>query len=142
MAMSAGGSKGLENDINVTPMIDVMLVLLIIFMLVVPAIESRVALPVATNPDPSPAEPTDITLIIDRSGSYALQTAAGVEWIPDSRLGSALSGLYQTRTRDRILYLKADTTLGFGIVEHVLDIARGAGVRVVAAVAERRLQRF
>ena len=125
-------------DINVTPMIDVMLVLLIIFMIVLPAIESLVALPVATRPDSRPEESTDITLVIDRSGNYALQTAAGVEWMSDSQLRSALGALYQTRTRDPILYLKADSSLGFGIVERALEIARGAGVRVVAAVAERR----
>jgi biopolymer transport protein ExbD len=124
-------------DINVTPMIDVMLVLLIIFMIVAPVIQAAVALPAAANPNPRPSDPADITLIIDRSGAYGLQSTAGVERIPSERLAAALGALYQERV-NQILYLKADSTLEFGIVQQTLEIARRAGVRVVGAVVEQQ----
>ncbi|MGH7522065.1 MAG: ExbD/TolR family protein [Gemmatimonadales bacterium] len=126
-------------DINVTPMIDVMLVLLIIFMVVVPVIASLVDLPIAENSDPRPPdEEGEITLYIERSGALVLETGAGesTRW-DDFR--DQLAALYTTRTRDRILYLKADSAVEFGVVERAMDMARDAGVRVVAAVTERRV---
>ena len=131
-------------DINVTPMIDVMLVLLIIFMLVVPTIAMVVALPLATNPVSRPEEVGDITLFIDRNGAYALEINGGSRpartagTLTAAQLSEQLSSLYQTRTRDRILFLKADTTLSFDVIEHAIGIARSAGVRVLATVAELR----
>ena len=124
-------------DINVTPMIDVMLVLLIVFMVVVPVIASVVDLPVAENPDPQPQDPEDITLFIERSGALVLETGTGERTRWDD-LHRRLAALYMTRTRDRILYLKADSALEFGVVERALGIARQAGVRVVATVAQQR----
>jgi len=131
-------------DINVTPMIDVMLVLLIIFMLVVPTIGMVVALPLATNPVSRPEEAGDITLFIDRKGAYVLEVNGGSRperaagTLTAAQLSEALTSLYQTRTRDRILYLKADTTLSFDVIENAIGIARTAGVRVLATVAELR----
>jgi biopolymer transport protein ExbD len=136
-------------DINVTPMMDVMLVVLMIFMVIVPAIDAAVDLPTATNADPRPAEEDEIVLQIDRSGTYVLQTpdvwGTTNGWNPETvmtpeELRRALGRLYAGRTRDRILYLKADTELPFGSVQRAIEIARGSGVRVVAAVTERRLR--
>jgi biopolymer transport protein ExbD len=127
-------------ELNLTPMIDVMLVLLIIFMIVVPALASMVDLPVTNNSDSRPEEPDEIVLTIYRNGTYALE-ASGVSRQPDARqLDAELALLYRNRTRDRILYLKADSILPFGAVEQAMQIARRAGVRVVGAVVERKVQ--
>jgi biopolymer transport protein ExbD len=124
--------------INVTPMIDVMLVLLIIFMVVVPVIAMQVDLPVATNSQSKPDEADEIVLIIDRTGFVSLEVSGHAA--PGVALREQLTALYRERTRDRILYLKADSTLPFGVLEAAMAAARSAGVRVVAAVTERRFQ--
>ena len=125
----------LAPHINVTPMIDVMLVLLIIFMIVVPVIATQVDLPVAEHSVPRPEEPGEITLIIDARGALFIEIAGSQ--VPGVGLRQQLTALYQTRTSDRILYLKADTTLPYGVIERAMADARAAGVRVVAAVTER-----
>jgi biopolymer transport protein TolR len=122
--------------INVTPMIDVMLVLLIIFMVVVPVIALRVDLPVAVNSQSKPEEPDEIVMIIYRSGTVSLEVSG--RQVPGLALGEQLAALYRERTRDRILYVKADSTLPFGVVEQAMLVARGAGVRVVATVTQQR----
>jgi biopolymer transport protein ExbD len=127
-------------DVNVTPMIDVMLVLLIIFMIVTPFIHSTTVLPKSVHADSRPEDAVDITLSIDRQGALFLATASGEEPVavsPDL-LATRLSALYRDRTTDRILYLKADWRLDFGRVEQMVGIARRAGVRVIAAVTEPR----
>ena len=134
--------------INVTPMIDVMLVLLIIFMIVTPVISSRVALPQSDHSDARPQQPGDITLTIDRSGVYLLSATGSVvpsesapRVIAAIALRDQLEALYAHRTQDRILYLKADNRLEFGSVQEAIEIARKSGVRVVAAVTEHRSRR-
>src|SRR6266516_65678 len=122
--------------INVTPMIDVMLVLLIIFMVVVPVIATQADLPIAVNPHARPEEPDEIVLIIDRRGAVFLEVSG--HSAPGIALREQLAALYHERTRDRILYLKADSTLPFGVVETAIGAARDAGVRVVAAITERK----
>ncbi len=124
--------------INVTPMIDVMLVLLIIFMVVVPVIAMQVDLPVAVNSPVKPEEPDEIVLIIDRHGATSLEVSG--HSAPGIALREQLAALYRERTRDKILFLKADTALPFGVLEHALVDAREAGVRVIAAITERKVE--
>jgi len=127
-------------------MIDVMLVLLIIFMIVTPVINSIVVLPQSDHAAVRPEEPDEITLGIDRNGVYFLSLIGGAaasdpstpRSISARELGKRLEALYAARTRDRILYLKADNQLSFGAVQQAIAIARRAGVRVVAAVTDRR----
>src|SRR5512145_3240801 len=87
--------------INVTPMIDVMLVLLIIFMVVVPVIALQVDLPVAVNPQSKPEEPDEIVLIIDLSRTISLEISG--HQVPALALREQLAALYRDRTRDRVL---------------------------------------
>jgi biopolymer transport protein ExbD len=127
-------------EINVTPMIDVMLVLLIIFMIVTPVINSPIPLPRSASADSRPEDTGDITLTIATNGIYLLTTSGGggsTQRIPLTLLGARLSAMYGTRTRDRILYLKAGTNSAFGGVQQAIEIARQAGVRVVATVTQR-----
>ena len=88
MAMSAGGGGRIKAEPNVTPMIDVMLVLLIIFMLVVPAINSgfQAIPPQGVNLKPHPEEERDQVLGIDMNGQYFLNKKA----IPNAQLGELL----------------------------------------------------
>ena len=122
--------------INVAPMIDVMLVLLIIFMVVVPVIALQVDLPVAVNPQSKPEEPDEIVMIIDRTGRVSLEVSG--RHVLVLALREQLTALYAERTRDRILYVKADTLLPFGVLEQAMLTARDAGVRVVAAVTNKK----
>ena len=125
-----------STDINVTPMIDVMLVLLIIFMVVVPVIALQVDLPVAVNPQSKPDEPDEIVMIIDRTGTVSLEISG--RQVPGLALREQLAALYSERTRDRMLYVKADTLLPFGVLERAMLTARDAGVRVVGAVTQQK----
>ena len=126
--------------INVTPMIDVMLVLLLIFMiqqLIIPAL----ALPTTRNTAEKP-KPNAVTLRIDRRGVFELSTDSEYggkgRRVKRADLGAELARLYEQRTGDHVLYLLADSSLAYRVIDDALAIARGAGVRVVGAVTERR----
>jgi len=132
-------------NINVTPMIDVMLVLLIIFMIVTPAITAgfQATIPRATNPESREEAEGEIRLGIDKDGKFYLDITGaggkytGPRYISDEDLPGQLTSLYAARTVDKILYLKADGGIEFGRVQTALEIARKAGVRVVGAIAEQ-----
>jgi biopolymer transport protein ExbD len=138
-------------DINVTPMIDVMLVLLIIFMIVTPAITAgfQATIPRAKNPDSQEEADGEIRLGIDMDGKFYLDITdartgkyTGPRFISDEDLPNQLMNLYAVRTVDKILYLKADQDIDYGRVQAALEIARKAGVRAVYAIAEQeRAQR-
>jgi biopolymer transport protein ExbD len=132
-------------DINVTPMIDVMLVLLIIFMIVTPAITAgfQATIPRAKNPEAAEEAEGEIRLGIDREGKFYLDITGasgkytGPRYISDEDLPGQLTALYAQRTVDKVMYLKADEGIDFGRVQAALDIARKAGVRVVGAIADQ-----
>ena len=147
MAMSTGKAKAaVAADINVTPMIDVMLVLLIIFMIVTPAITAgfQATIPRANNPESREEAEGEIRLGIDRDGKFYVDItgASGVytgpRYISDEDLQGQLTNLYAARTVDKILFLKADEGIEFGRVQQAIEIARKAGVRVVGAIAEQQ----
>ncbi len=135
MAISTGSGRGKVNaDINVTPMIDVMLVLLIIFMIVTPLIAAgfQATLPKGKNLDPSPEEETDVILGIDMHGKFFLDTKP----VDEAVLEDYLRTVYAARTEDKILYFKADNNLKYSRVQDAVELARRAGVRVLAAITE------
>src|SRR5690349_9139917 len=111
MAMSTGGTGGVKAEPNVTPMIDVMLVLLIIFMLVVPAISAgfQAVPPQGVNLKPHPEEERDQVLGIDANNQYFLNKAP----IPNNTLGPRLKEIYDNRTEDKVLYVKAHKDLEY-----------------------------
>ncbi len=140
MAMSLGGMDAeVKAEPNVVPMIDVMLVLLIIFMLVTPVIAGgfRATMPEARNILSRPEEDGDIILGIDLDGSYYLDNGSGeTARIINDSLPSYLMQIYAERTRDKIMYFRADQTLEYGMLEDAMQHARAAGVRVLAAISE------
>jgi biopolymer transport protein TolR len=141
VALSAASSRAaVRADINVTPMIDVMLVLLIIFMIVTPAIMAgfTATVPRADNAEKRSEEPEEIRLGIDYKGQYFLDVGEGMRTITDENLPGRLSALYAQRTKDKILFLKVDQDVQMARVQQAVEIARQAGVRVIGAIAEQK----
>ncbi len=135
MAMSAG-DQGVKATPNVTPMIDVMLVLLIIFMLVIPAITAgfQAIPPTGVNLKPHPEEDQDQVLGIDVNGQYFLNKKP----IPNNTLGARLKEIFENRTEDKLLYIKADKNLAYGKVLDAIDIASHNDVRVTGMITEQQ----
>jgi biopolymer transport protein TolR len=131
---SGAGRTAVKSDINVTPMIDVMLVLLIIFMIVTPLIAAgfKATLPKGKNLDSRPEGDNEVVLGIDESGRYFLNGRP----LPDGTLGDQLRSIYASRNEDKILYFKADNKLKFAKIQEAVETARQAGVRVMAAITE------
>jgi biopolymer transport protein TolR len=136
VAISTGsaGSSAVKADINVTPMIDVMLVLLIIFMIVTPLIAAgfKATLPKGKNLDPRPEGDNEVVLGIDEFGRYFLNGRP----LPEGTLEDQLRGIFQARTEDKILYFKADHGLKYQKIQEAVETARRSGVRVMAAITE------
>ena len=134
MSMSMGGG-GVKAEPNVTPMIDVMLVLLIIFMIVVPQINAGFVAepPQGQNLKPHPEEDNDRVLGIDVNGQYFLDKKA----VPNEQLGDILKRIYDARTSDKILYLKAHKDLKYEKIVDALDIAAKSGVRVTGMISDQ-----
>jgi biopolymer transport protein TolR len=127
----AGIGRGTVNsDINVTPMVDVMLVLLIIFMVITPVLTSYEAqLPEAAHVVPEPDDDV-VTLGIDARGVYHI----GGDAIAPTQLAGTLRRIYAGRPDDHLLFLRADRTVGYDVVLSAIDAARSAGVRTIGAI--------
>ena len=136
MAISTGnaGSSDVKADINVTPMIDVMLVLLIIFMIVTPLIAAgfKATLPKGKHLDPRPEGDNEVILGIDQAGRYFLNGRP----LPNGTLEDQLRSTFSARTEDKILYFKADNQLRYAKIQEAVETARRSGVRVMAAITE------
>ncbi|MEO6210413.1 MAG: biopolymer transporter ExbD [Gemmatimonadaceae bacterium] len=137
MAMSSAGTGGgVASSPNVTPMIDVMLVLLIIFMVVTPLINAgfQAQPPVGINLKSHPEENEDQVLGIDAFGEYYLNK----RHIDNATLPQQLKVIFDARTTDKILYLKADKNLDYSKVLDAIDIAAHNGVRVLGAISDQQ----
>jgi len=136
--MSAGGSSAsVQATPNVTPMIDVMLVLLIIFMVVTPMLLSGFTAdpPIAINLKDHPEDDKlDQVLGIDSKGRYYLNKVE----IPYENIGPKLKSIYDARTEDKIIYLKADSKLDYEKVLDLMDVAAKNGVRMVALISDQK----
>ncbi len=140
MGMSVGGGDSeVKSEPNVIPMIDIMLVLLIIFMIVTPVITGgfRATMPQAENIKDRPDEEDDIILGIDELGNYYLDQGDGsTARIPNDSLEPFLIQLYTDREKDKILYFRTDQDMAYGVVEDAIEIAKRAGVAMLASVTE------
>jgi biopolymer transport protein TolR len=130
MAMSAGGSSGgLTNEINVTPMIDVLLVLLIIFMMVIPMSRKAIDLQL---PDPTPDNtnqgppPAQIVLEVLPGNVFKINSQP----VAKAELQKKLKEIYDPRP-EKIIFVKGDPTVKYSDVINAMDAARGAGVKVI-----------
>jgi biopolymer transport protein TolR len=134
VAISTGSKGSVTSEINVTPMIDVMLVLLIIFMIVTPLIAAgfKATLPKGANLDADPEGTEEVVVGIDAGGNFFLD---GRSIAPDV-LKEQLTAIYASRDTNKILYFKADNQLKYGRVQEAVEMARSAGVRVLHTVTE------
>ena len=130
MSMAAGGSdKGLENEINVTPMIDVLLVLLIIFMAALPALRKSIDVQL---PDPNPsvqpanAKSDQIVLEVNPGGKFFINS----QEVSKDDLGTKIKSIYDGRP-DKIIFVKGNPQSKYGDIIEAMDIARGNGVLII-----------
>ena len=130
MAMGGGGSAGLSSDINVTPMIDVLLVLLIIFMITLPLSrrDFDVQVPPEQHQQPKQRQQASdqIVLELKADGSYAINTQV----VPFDQLDAKFHELYDQRPA-KLLFIKSAPNRKYGEVVKAMDVARGAGVQVI-----------
>jgi biopolymer transport protein TolR len=137
MGMSVGtGAGGIKAEPNVVPMIDIMLVLLIIFMVVTPALAAgfQATPPDGVNLKSHPEDDADQVLGIDKNGQYFLNKQP----IRNETLAQEIKRIFDARTVDKILYIKADRELEYGKIIEAMDLASQNGVRVVGAITEQR----
>lgn len=130
MAMGSGNAtEGLQNEINVTPMIDVLLVLLIIFMMVIPMSRKAIDLQLPDpTPDNSPQGPPPSQIVLEVLPGNVFKINS--QPVAKADLGKRLKEIYDPRP-DKIIFVKGDTSVVFQDVIHAMDVARGAGVKII-----------
>ena len=137
MAFGAGGGSPdeVKGDINVTPLVDVCLVLLIIFMVVTPMLQAGVdvLLPAGPHAEKKPGESGDLIISIKQDGTVFV----GQNWIPDKDLVTYLQAEYQKDPARKVM-MKADKRINFGKVRMVLKAANEAQFTGVAILTENQ----
>ncbi|HTG92756.1 MAG TPA: biopolymer transporter ExbD [Pyrinomonadaceae bacterium] len=142
MGMSGGGGGGgLQSEINVTPMVDIMLVLLIIFMVVTPFLQQgiTVALPKnMNNPDVDPniIKESSIVISIPNDGEYYLAKKR----LQREQLADEVDGMLEKikNEQDRIVYIKSGVGVSYGDVVNVINEVRKLGVDKIGLVADKK----
>lgn len=141
MGMSAGGSGGFNSDINVTPMVDVMLVVLIIFMVVTPLLQSgvTVALPQNLNnpeEDQRIIKETSVVVAVTNDDKYFV----GKEEVDKAQLETQITELMKdvTKSEDRIVYIKGDAQANYGNVVEAVNSIRKSGIDRIGLVADKK----
>jgi len=142
MGMSGGGGGGgLQSEINVTPMVDIMLVLLIIFMVVTPFLQQgiTVALPKnMTNPDVDPniIKESSIVISVPNDGEYYLGKQRVAKEALTDKVDTMLKGI--KNENDRIVYIKSGVNVSYGDVVTVINEVRKLGVDKIGLVADKK----
>ena len=139
MGMAVGSGEGsYVADINVTPMVDVMLVLLIIFMVIAPMLQSgvSVALPKSKYPDPDPniIKDTSAVVAIPNDGEYYI----GRDKVAQADIPTRVKNILKDKPApDQVVYIKSGRLVKYGTVVSVIDAIRDAGFDRIGLVAEK-----
>ena len=137
IAVRNEGSK-VNSNINVTPMVDVMLVLLIIFMVITPMLTNKVQITLAkenaATPMPDASKDDAVTVAVTRDGSVFL--GQNIVADPGSDLGSLVSTMLADKT-DKTVYFRADERAQYKAVEDAIDDVRTAGVDDIGLLTQR-----
>jgi biopolymer transport protein ExbD len=135
MAVQLGGSGGVKSDINVTPLVDVMLVLLIIMMIVAPLLQQGVSvkLPTAANTTEKPDTQDQTVLAIDAGKRLYLNTVPVTAGDLRRRVEEVLEG-----KKDRIVIIKADVDVEYSAVMDAMDELRASGIEDMGLITDPR----
>ena len=135
MAMQLGGGGGVKSDINVTPLVDVMLVLLIIMMIVAPLLQQGVAvtLPVATNTSEKPETQEQTVVAITADKRYFVNAVQ----VQQADMGKRINDLLE-KAKEKIVIIKADEDVEYGAVMEAMDTLRAAGIEDMGLITETR----
>jgi len=136
MAMAVGSGHGPKADINMTPMIDVLLVLIIIFMVITPltphGLEALVPQPPPPNSKPNQSDLRTVVIVIEKDKSMKINQ----DPVEVANLGSRLEEIFKTRA-ERVVFVKGDPDLEFASVAQAIDIAHGAGIDKVGLMTPK-----
>ena len=136
MSMSVGGGGGPKADINMTPMIDVLLVLIIIFMVITPltpkGLEALVPQPPPPNQPPNQSDQRTVVIVVSKDHKYAINN----EPVEENMMGGRLTDIFKTRA-ERVVFVKGDNDLEFMWVAKAIDIAHGAGIDKVGLMTAK-----
>ena len=135
MAVQLGGGGGVKSDINVTPLVDVMLVLLIIMMIVAPLLQQGVSvkLPQATNTQEKPDTQEQTVLAIDSNRRLYLNAVPVLKDDLQRRVTDILES-----KKDRIVIIKADEDVEYSAVMDAMDALRAAGIEDMGLITDPR----
>jgi len=133
MSMNVGSGKGAMADINITPYIDILLVLLIIFMVITPVSQLDLKIKVPQKPDSldAPVDPNVIVVSLGESGQVAINN----EQVALVNLGLELQNIYSARS-NKNMFVSASPRVIYGDVVKIIDIAKGAGVGEIGLITE------
>jgi len=132
---SFGGRQDMKSDINVTPLVDVCLVLLIIFMVVTPMLQKgkAVMLPQTERPDKKPESDKELLISVQADKTIFIDT----KWFPDKEFAAKMKELGE-RSANKDVLIKADQRLTFGDVKHVMGMIKDAGFEHVGLITEKK----
>jgi len=134
MSMDVGGAKGgVKSDINVTPLVDVMLVLLIIVMLIAPLLQQGVQMtkPTAINAVPKPDTQDQVVVYVNVAGKLFVNTIE----VNSQDIVSRLNGIFE-ESKTKVVYLKGDQDAPYSAIMEMMDALRKSKIETVALITE------